>query len=176
MDSLIYHFALALVLAATLSSVAIRAPGAVWMRAGVFAVAALYIPIAYAAYADLLARPKPVAMEWIHRAADEAVVVASDIREGEAIYLWLALEGVREPRSYRLPWDRKLALELQSAQRAAEGTQNGVRFSMPFEPGIEGGERQFYAHPQPTLPPKGVRSDRDVPALLPRHARNRTAR
>ena len=36
-------------------------------------------------------------------------MLSSQLREGDGVYLWLQISGAVEPRSYRLPWDRKLA-------------------------------------------------------------------
>ena len=72
----------------------------------------------------------------------------------EAIYLWLQLPGETAPRAYRLPWDRALAEQLQTARREAEANRTGLRMRHPFEPSLDEREPRFYALPQPALPPK----------------------
>jgi hypothetical protein len=83
-------------------------------------------------------------------------VLGSTFRENEAIYVWLQLEHVAEPRAYALPWSRDLAEQLQTAQREADESQSEVRMRLPFEPTLDDREPKFYALPQPPLPPKDV--------------------
>ena len=56
-------------------------------------------------------------------------------REGEAIFVWLQIRGVAEPRSYRMPWGKDLAQQLQDATEESRSTKTGVRMRSPF--GIE---------------------------------------
>jgi hypothetical protein len=106
--------------------------------------------------AHLLSLPKPVALEWWLTNAPSATVLGSTVRENEAIYVWLQLEQVAEPRAYALPWNRDLAEQLQTAQREANESQSQVRMRLPFEPTLDDREPKFYALPQPPLPPKDV--------------------
>jgi len=80
----------------------------------------LFLPTAYAGLSRLLSMPKPVELEWWHANAEEAIVLASTFREDEAIYLWLQLRDLAEPRAYTLPWNRDLAEQLHRRQRSAE--------------------------------------------------------
>jgi hypothetical protein len=61
---------------------------------------------------------------------------------------------VAEPRAYVLPWNRDTAERLQQAQREAQQQGGDVRMRLPFEPSLDDREPQFYAPPQPALPPK----------------------
>jgi hypothetical protein len=117
-------------------------------------LAALLLPLGYAALADLPGRPKPVRDEWLRANAEEAVVLAFDLEEGRAIHLWLRLPGVGEPRAYRLPWSRPLAQQLQEAGRAAERAGTAVAMRRPFEPSLDDREPRVYPLPQPAGPPK----------------------
>ncbi len=45
----------------------------------------------------------------IFAALAEATVIAASVREEEAIFLWLQIDGVDEPRAYTLPWSRRAA-------------------------------------------------------------------
>jgi hypothetical protein len=97
-----------------------------------------------------------VALEWWLGQADEATVLGSQMREGNSLYLWLQVAGSPEPRAYRLPWDQRLAEELQKAieEAARNGTQ--VQMRLPFEASLDRREPKFYAPPQPALPPKDL--------------------
>jgi hypothetical protein len=86
--------------------------------------------------------------------AREATVLGNSMVEDKAIYLWLQLDGVKEPRAYELPWDRRTAEQLQTAARAAAEQQSALRMRLPFERSLDDRDPRFYALPQPALPPK----------------------
>ena len=66
----------------------------------------------------------------------------------------IKIPETEEPRSYKLPWSRKMAQQLQEAQREARKNRNGVRVRMPFDSSLDRREKMFYATPQQALPPK----------------------
>jgi hypothetical protein len=154
MTNLPFMFALAAALAAMLASIAIWAPRSLAIKAGALACAVLFMPVAYGGLTDLLSRPKPVSMEWWLGEAEEATVLGSQMREGKDLFLWLQLAGEPEPRAYRLPWDQKMAQQLQQALEQAERDGTEARMRLPFEPSLDGREPRFYAAPQPAMPPK----------------------
>ncbi len=166
MDDLLYLFGAAVVLAAVLANVGIRAPRRVWVRLGALLVAALFIPVAYASAAALLSRPKPVSLEWVRAATEEAAVLGSSIHEGQAIYVWLQIRELTEPRAYTLPWSRDLAQQLEEARREAERQGTGMAMRLPFEESWDSREPKFYALPQPQLPPK------EEPTSPPQHVQH----
>ena len=102
----------------------------------------------------MLSRPKPVDSEWARRELAEATVIGSQMVEGQAIYVWLGIEGVEEPRAYTLPWDEKVARQLHGARRNAEASGADVKMRNPFEPSNDTRERLFYAAPQAPPPEK----------------------
>ncbi len=154
MDSLTYLYGVIVLVAAALAAIAIRAPRPLALRAGAVVLAGALMATGYAGFAELLGRPKPASLEWVARNTTEATVLAADMREGEAIYLWLQLEDTPEPRAYVLPWSMAAARQLHQAQGKAEEAGTTVRMRGPFRDADEGGERMFYAAPQPPLPPK----------------------
>ncbi|MDH3229663.1 MAG: hypothetical protein OEN55_07725 [Alphaproteobacteria bacterium] len=158
MDSLIYLYGAIVLVGAALAAIAIRAPRLLALRAGAVVLAGALMLTGYAGFAELLGRPKPTSLEWAARNASEATVLAADMREGEAIYLWLQLEDIQEPRAYVLPWSLAAARQLHRAQGRAEETGTAVRMRGPFRDADEGGERMFYVAPQPPLPPKLIRT------------------
>ena len=119
MTELTYIFGVVAVLAGALGSISIWAPRRLAVKLLAVAGVTLFLPAVYAGFAQLLALPKPVALEWWQANASEATVLAASLREDEAIYVWLQLQGVDEPRAYALPWQRDLAEQLQAAQREA---------------------------------------------------------
>jgi hypothetical protein len=156
MIELTYLFCTVAVLAGALASISVWAPRRLAFKLLAVGGAALFLPIAYAGFAQLLALPKPVALEWWQANAEEATVLAASLREDEAIYVWLQLKGVPEPRAYALPWHRDLAEQLQAAQREAEEAQTQVQMRLPFEDSLDEREPKFYAMPQPQMPTKDL--------------------
>jgi hypothetical protein len=172
MIELTYLFGTVALLAGALASVSVWAPRRLTMKLLAVGGAALFLPIAYAAFAQLLAMPKPVALEWWQANAQEATVLAASLREDEAIYVWLQLRDVPEPRAYALPWHRDLAEQLQAAQREADEAQTQVQMRLPFENSLDEREPKFYAMPQPQTPAKDV--DAPPAQLYDRHAKRDT--
>ena len=154
METLIHYFGLAAVIAVGLAAVAVGARRKLWLKAVAFTLAAVFIPVAYASMVGLLGAPKPIHLEWRQNGVEEATVLGASIREDLAIYLWLQLDGDPEPQSYKLPWNRDLALALQGALREAEENQGQVRMEGPFEAMTETDGPTFHAPPQPASPPK----------------------
>ena len=154
MSELFFLFAASMTLAAFLTAITIWSHRRLWAKVCAIVATALFIPTVYLSYADLLSRPKPTSLEWWHRQASEATVVGSQLREGEAIYLWIELADAGEPRAYRLPWQQELAKQLHGAQREAEANGTKVQMRMPFKRRDEAHQPVFYAQPQPPLPPK----------------------
>ena len=154
MSHLVIFFSASVVLVTGLLTLCVWTQRATWLKAVALATGALLIPVGYAGYLDLLSQPKPVSFEWTKRTTEIATVLGSIIREEQGMYLWLQIDGIDEPRSYVLPWDRELAEELQTAQREAEENGSDLRMTMPFEPSWDDREQKFYAMPQPAMPPK----------------------
>ena len=163
MDDLLLLFSVAGLIAAILGFIAVWSPRRAWLKFTALAAVAGFLPAAYGGFAHLLSRPKPVDIEWAHRALPEATVIGQRLEEDVAIYLWLALEGVPEPRSYDLPWNQEMAKQLHEATRAAERQGSGVRMKMPFRASLEDREKRFYVAPQEARPAKSAPSgDTDV--------------
>ncbi len=154
MDHVIYLYATAVVIAVALAGIAVWAPRSARIKVAALALAALMMPTAYASLTDLLGKPKPVSMEWAKRAVPEATVLGASMREDEAIYLWLQLDGAGAPRAYVLRWDMEAAKVLQQAMRRAESDGTSVRMRRPFDTETNRDAPLFYAEPQPALPPK----------------------
>jgi hypothetical protein len=154
MSALTPLFALLVVLAATLGAVGVWSPRRLAVKVGALLVAFALMGTGYAAMLDLLSKPKPASFEWLLSEAREATVLGNSMVEDKAIYLWLQLDGVKEPRAYELPWDRRTAEHLQTAARAAAEQQSALRMRLPFERSLDDRDPRFYALPQPALPPK----------------------
>jgi len=158
-DSLTYIFAGAVVLVATLATIGVWAPRRLWLKISAVGASAALLVVGYIALVDLLSRPKPMDMAWFEAAQDEATVVGAHLDEGKAIYLWLKLDGVEEPRAFQMAWSRELAMQLQEAQNQAGDDADGVRVRRPFDRKLarEDDEPVFYAVPQKALVPKSTK-------------------
>lgn len=141
-------------LAFILANIAIWSPRSLRVKLGALIAAAVFLPAAYVSLSEMLSRPKPVANEWIRREMAEATVLGSQMVEGQAIYVWLAMEGIDEPRAYALPWDEKVARQLQGAKRSAKARGTQVKMRNPFEQSMDRRDRLFYAASQPPPPEK----------------------
>lgn len=154
MDELLPFFIGVTALAGILGSISIWTPRKVWLKCTALCTLAFFLPVAYFTMTDLLSRPKPTDLEWLHRQIKQAQVLGTRMKEGEAIYVWLELEGVKEPRAYVLPWDTQLAKQMHGAKREAESKGQPLMMGKPFQPSLEQRDKKFYAAPQPKLPPK----------------------
>lgn len=154
MDMLVALFGAVVAIATALAALAVWAPRAVAAKAAAIGFAALLMAAGYVGFVELLGRPKPAAMEWFAGRTKEARVLAMRFKEGEAIYLWLELDGETRPRAYMLPWSVERARELQEAMQEAQARGTGVRMRRPFAGRRGRQDPMFYAAPRPPLPPK----------------------
>ena len=156
MSQVLYLFAASLVLVAALAAISIWSPRALWVKGVALVVVVLFVPAIYVSLLELLSRPKPVTLEWRQGDLAEAKVIGADLREGEAIFVWVRIPNVGEPRAYILPWDQKLAEQLHGAQREAASKGTAVHVKHLFRNSIENRRPKFYALPQPARPPKAA--------------------
>src|SRR5215813_5024298 len=140
--------------------------GRQWQRAASVSLFLALIVAVYGGSPELLSRPKPLRLE-LRQQADKAKVVAATMREGEAIYVWLQFPGADEPRAYALPWDVKMAQQLQNAMQEGQANGTDVNMSKPFEAGLDDREPKFYATPQQALPDKNYSGSSDTLVFEP---------
>ncbi|MCR9070263.1 MAG: hypothetical protein NXI18_00960 [Alphaproteobacteria bacterium] len=133
MDNLIWVFAFSTGVAAALASLAIWAPRLPWARITAVVAATALIPISYIQFVEFLSRPKPQSMEWMQRNVEAAEVLGVSLAEGEAIYMWLRLNGELEPRYYKFPWNLRLAEQLEEDIDTAMQKQGKLVLRNPFE-------------------------------------------
>lgn len=132
MDLIYYIFAAAVGTAALLASIAIWAPRKTPIRVLALAAMTLFMPIVYVQFVGLLSKPKPVEWAWLERDVDRAEVLSVSFDEGKAIYMWLRLNGMIEPRFYSLPWRQQDAEDLEDAMEQASRTRSSVVVTDPF--------------------------------------------
>jgi len=91
-------------------------------------------------------------------APTEADVLSAHAVENQAIYVWIRLPAVSEPRAYVLPWSQKAAEQLQTAEQRAGERGTGIKVRLAFDSSSRSDESRFYAMPQPPRPPKNAQS------------------
>lgn len=129
--------------------------GTRWRRAAVSGFFALLLAGLFFGYSDMLGRPKSSRLEVLRHPDTEVKVLGSYLVEGAGIYLWLKLPGVAEPRYYVMPWDQKIAGELQKAiEENSRSHGGGVVMKLPYERSWDWREPVFHPAPQPKLPEK----------------------
>lgn len=157
--------AVAVALAAILAGIAVWAPRRPLVKVSAVVVSVGFMPLAFAGMADLLSKPKPVRLEWAGATMESATVLGAQIKEGQGIFLWLQVQGLPEPRYYKLAWDQKLAEDLHKAMKEAEKTKSGLAMALPFEKSYDKDQPKFYALPQPKLPEKDGDGGTEAPLL-----------
>jgi len=156
MNSPFTLYTIVVLVAAALAAIAIWAPRSLPLKVSALVLAAALMATGYAGFMEVIGRPKPVSVEWALETIEDAAVVATRLREGEGIYLWLEGRGVQEPRAYVLAWDLGDAKQLQQAMRQAEEQGTVVRMRTMRETRRESDEPLFYAEPQSAPPPKAA--------------------
>ena len=156
MDSFAYLYVALALVGAALASIAVWSRRRVIWRATAVGLLAALVVIGYFSYSMLLSRPKMLSPDMEDVAGGR--VLSAALREDEAIYLWLSIEGT--PRFYALPWDRAAAQRLQSVMRETRRSGHDV----VIRAGESGGDsaeseeanpevHTFYAVPPPILLP-----------------------
>jgi hypothetical protein len=101
-------------------------------------------------YWSMLSHPKLLTDET--RSDEQVEILAYSAKEGIAVYYWLRLPGVDEPRYYYEEWSEAAKKRLQDMQNAREGGQR-MAFILPFEPSLIE-DKKIHPLPQPKLSTK----------------------
>ncbi|MBC8339159.1 MAG: hypothetical protein H8E39_10775 [Alphaproteobacteria bacterium] len=132
MDILFFVFAGAAGVAAALAAIAIWAPRPTRVRMLALVITTLFLPVVYIQLIEMLSKPKPMSFEWYQRNTAKAELLSTSLDEGKAIYLWLRFDGSLEPRSYKIPWNLKLAEKLEDAVDDAVRENSTIILKNPF--------------------------------------------
>lgn len=151
---LLYPVVALVIIGAALASLAIWSRRMLLAKSAAIVLTVGLVGTGYSTTVELLGRPKPVDIEWSGHDLAEARVIAAEMREDVAIYVWLGIDGEEEPRSYVLPWSDEAAQQLHGAMQQAEEEGGEVQMSQPFESSRDEQEPMFYATPIEALPPK----------------------
>ena len=151
---LLYPVTAFIIVGTALASLTIWSRRLLLAKGAAIALSAVLVGTGYAATVELLGRPKPVDIEWSDQDLSKARVIAAEMQEDVAIYVWLGIEGEEAPRSYVLPWSDQAAQQLHGAMQQAEEEGGEVQMNQPFESTPDDEEPMFYATPVEALPPK----------------------
>lgn len=154
MLSLLYPFVALVAIGSALAALTIWSRRMLLAKLGALALTVALFGTGYATTVELLGRPKPVEIEWAGHDLAEARVIAAEMREDVAIYIWLAIDGVDAPVSYVLPWSMETAQQLSGAMEQAEEEGGDVQMRAPFSSSPDDQEPMFYAEPEAAPPPK----------------------
>lgn len=117
--------------------------------------AALFVGIVIVApiiYFDTLSKPKLLTDEW--RTDERVKIIGYSWIEGEAVFYWLALPDIQEPRYYYEPWTEESKKRVEQMQEGAENKQE-MEFINPFERSYENEQpKTIHPLPQPKAPEK----------------------
>ncbi len=118
------------------------------------------IPLLGIASMETLGWHKPIAAAW--RLSGEWLVLGSKMVVDEAIYIYVDVGG-GEPRAIVLPWNDRVAQQLQDAMRdSRKRGQEGAILEYEWD-WLERGEPNFWALPEPPLPiPKGESPEPEI--------------
>jgi hypothetical protein len=157
MDLLTALYVVTFCLIAVLAWAAIRSTGRLWRKVAALGALLLLIPLVYLDVNELLGRPKPISQAWLENLEQEMIVVGADIREGDAIYLWVRAKGELAPRAYVLAWDAGTADALKEASDTARDMATNLMVKLSTEEGTVNRQDDmvFYPEPQQPLPAKG---------------------
>lgn len=123
-----------------------------WARLATLGLMMVAFASSVLAYSDLLSRPKPTSLEWIR--VEHGQILGNFNMPDIGIFVYLLLPGHEEPRSYKIPWDKDLAKQIEDAVREGQKNGTGAALKMPFEPSWSEDPPMPYAIPQPKLPLK----------------------
>ncbi|MBC6439948.1 MAG: hypothetical protein GDA49_05960 [Rhodospirillales bacterium] len=114
-------FVVCFLLVAVIAWMAIATEGRTWRKTVATLALLALIPAGYVTVTELLGRPKPAGTAFLESFTGYRKVIAYDIHENRAIFLWFDMGGAGEPRVFAFPYDRQTVSELQEAAERAEG-------------------------------------------------------
>lgn len=113
-------FVACFMLAAVAGWAAVSSAGRLSRKIAALVALALLVPAGYGSISELLGRPKPASSAWLEDFTTYHTVIAWDIHEDKAIYLWLEMPDGQEPRVFAFPYDTATVSRLQKAGERAK--------------------------------------------------------
>ncbi len=154
MEQLTIIACLLVLVALFLVALAVWSPRKFWVKMSALVLGIFLISLGYVSMTRLLGLPRLSTLEWVQSKSKQAVVLGFKIKEGEGVYLLLEVPDFPIPIYYKLKWGRKLAEELQNADREVRRRGGKLMFKFPSEKSWDDREQKFYPLPHPAPPPK----------------------
>ncbi len=108
-------FIICFMLAAVAGWAAVTSPGRLSRKIAALVALALLVPAGHGSISELLGRPKPASSAWLEDFTTYHTVIAWDIHEDKAIYLWFEMPDGKEPRVFAFAYDTATVSRLQKA-------------------------------------------------------------
>ena len=155
-----YLYAVVAVLVGLYGVISVRSVRNPWLRVVGATCVLLALVVAFFAQAQMLGRAQPA--EWhIFDGGARVKVLSAKIVEGHGIYLYVLYPDSGIPHSIVLPWNLKLAQELQDTVRgfggADDANQKSVDIELDLQYRFNWDDRKgpvFHRAPQPAEPMK----------------------
>ena len=106
-------------LAAVAGWAAVTSAGRLSRKVAALVALTLLVPAGSISMSELLGRPKPASRAWFEDLVTYHTVIAWNIHEDKAIYLWLEMPDGEEPRVFAFPYDTATVSRLQKAGERA---------------------------------------------------------
>ena len=166
MNLLTFVFAIVVLAASALASLAVWSSRGPRPKAAALAISAVLMVSVFIGLIELMGVPKPARLDITDSATRDAKVLATSVREGEVVYVWLQPNDSSAPRAYAMPWEDQKVRQLFRAIEAAKdsGTEVRVRSGLSLRAGHE--DAPFYVVPQSPLPPKTLEGSSLAPPRL----------
>ncbi len=120
MSLIAISFTVCFMLAAVAGWAAVSSAGRLSRKIAALVALTLLVPAGYVSISELLGRPKPASSAWLEDFTTYHTVIAWDIHEDKAIYLWLEMPDGQEPRVFAFPYDTATVSRLQKAGERAK--------------------------------------------------------
>jgi hypothetical protein len=149
----LFMFALACVIAWA----AVFARGRLWRKIAALLALVALVPAIFVAVSELLGLPKPASTAWLENLTEYHRVIAYDVHESEAIFLWLDAGDGKEPRVFSIPYDKETLTRLQGAEDRASSLASDLLARVSQEQGTRTDRWKFtnqteFARELPTKP------------------------
>lgn len=120
MSLIAISFIVCFMLAAVAGWAAVSSAGRLSRKIAALVALTLLVPAGYGSISELLGRPKPASSAWLEDFTTYHTVIAWNIHEDKAIYLWLEMPDGQEPRVFAFPYDTATVSRLQKAGERAK--------------------------------------------------------
>ncbi len=119
-------FIVSFLIVAVIAWIAISGESRVSRKVLALAALAALVPTGYLTVSELLGRPKPASTEFLQDLGQYHRVIAYEINEDEAIYLWLRIVGSDQPRVFSFDYDTQTISRLQKAEDRARSLASSL--------------------------------------------------